>query len=637
MRVKPTLPSLGALRRIASRPAWHHVSAGLFMGASALVLSGNAALALTADELREEVVASMDLPFGLSMIGGVKGADISVSGDGPFEVTIQGGYIAGQALPTLQYSVTEISDDTWRVSGAKFDGPLEFKLDDLPLSINGSGWSGTWSRSQQDYLDGNFVVGGFGLRLGSALEVDFGGFEIISEPFDALTKKQAGEMIMKPFSFLMDGNAEGSDLPADMSQTMKMGETNYRYVLELDGPMGNFAPFQAIADAFVFGPQLGEDAELRKAWLLDLVDSMFADYRSLSGTIKTGEQSQTMSSPEFNAEMTTDTQNAVAEFSNEDGMLSGSIESQSGSTFARLTSDKEALANGELRVGGATSAIKIIDMDLALLEAALVRLIETGNDNPMAVDFKAFEDLIAGLGGLSAEVGVQDVNVMSSAMGPLFTLGALSYGLDAGIPADDLVRSGLSIGLEDLQVPIISAMTGLPASVLPSDVNLGVSLDYPSLSLFATDIGMDRVVQISLSSDDGDEAMETLLPEIAEVVRQNALAFNIDLGVKSQDYDVAITGRMDLEMLAADDPAAEIFPAKAKAHIEVTGFDGLMTRMQQLVAETENPEIQSGISGMLLGLGMARGMARPDGDKLIYDIVLDPAGESTINDIPLPQ
>jgi hypothetical protein len=34
-------------------------------------------------------------------------------------------------------------------------------------------------------------------------------------------------------------------------------------------------------------------------------------------------------------------------------------------------------------------------------------------------------------------------------------------------------------------------------------------------------------------------------------------------------------------------------------------------------------------------LGMARGMARPDGDKLIYDIVLDANG-STINEIPLP-
>lgn len=637
MRVNPNKPCFGPLTRSAFRPAWYLASAGLFMGVSALALSSGAALALTADELREDVVSSMDLPFGLSMIGGVKGAEVSVSGEGPFDVTIQGGSIAGQALPTLHYSVTEISGDTWRISDAKFDGPLEFKVEDLPISIDGSQWNGTWSRSQQDYIDGHFIIGGFGLRLGSAFELDFGGIEIISEPYDALTKKQAGELIMKPFSFLVDGNAEGSDLPADMSQSMEMGEASYRYLVELDGPLGNFAPYQTIADAFVFGPQLGEDAELRKAWLLDLVDVLTSDYRSIKGSVKAGESRQAVTSPDVNMEVVSGAQYGDLSFTNVDGMVNGSMENQADSTVVRVTSEEDPVVNGEALIGSVTSTVAIHDMDMALLEAALVRLVETGYENPMAVDFKAFEDLIAALGGSKLDASVNDVEVTSNAMGPLFTLGALSYALELGIPTDKLVRTGLALGLEDLQTPIVSGMTGLPESVLPNDVKLGVSFDYPALSLFATDIGMDRVVQISLSSDDGDEAMETLMPELAEVIRQNALGINLDLGLKSQDYDVALTGRMDVEVLAEDDPAAAIFPAKATAHIEVTGFDGLMARMQQLVGETENPEIQGGISGMLLGLGMARGMAKPDGDKLIYDIVLDPAGESSINDIPLPQ
>lgn len=637
MRVNPSKSCCGPLTRFVTHPARRFASAGLFMGVSALALSSNAALALTADELREEVAASMELPFGLSMIGGVEGAEVTVSGEGPFDVTIQGGTIAGQALPTLHYSVTEMSGDTWRISDAKFDSPLEFKIDDLPISIDGSQWSGTWSRSKQDYIDGDFVIGGFGLRMGSAFEMDFGGVEIISEPYDAVTNKQAGEMVMKPMRFLIDGNSEGSELPADMAQAMEMGEFSYRYVVEMDGPLGNFAPFQTIADAFVFGPQLGEDSELRKAWLLDLVDVLTADYRSITGSIKTGEQRQSMTSPEFSMDVSTGAQFGDVNFTNVDGMVNGSVESRAEASVIRLASEEDPIANGEALVGGASSTMRIHDMDMALLEAALVRLVETGYENPMAVDFKAFEDLIAALGGLDADFSVNDVVVTSNAMGPLFTLGALSSATELGVSADELVRSGVSVGIKGLKVPIVSGMTGLPESVLPNDLTVGVSLEYPALSLFATDIGMDRVVQISLSSDDGDEAMETLMPELVEVIRQNDLALNIDLGIKSLDYDVSITGRMDVEVLAEDDPAAAIFPAKAKAYIEITGFDGLMARMQQLVGETENPEIQGGISGMLLGLGMARGMARPDGDKLVYDIVLDPAGESTINDIPLPQ
>lgn len=610
-------------------------AAGLCLSVSLLGLLPSAALALTSEELREEVLTSLKLPFGMSMIGGVEGAEVLVSKDAPFEVTMQGGRIGKVALPTLTYSVTEVSDDTWRISGAEFDGPIVFDIAGTPLKISGNKWDGTWSRSRQDYIDGHFVIGGFGLRMGSATEFDFGGLEIISEPYDAVTKQQRGEMVLKPIHFLQDGNAEGSDLPADMSQTMDMSAITYRYSTDLDAPLGSFAPFQAIADALVFNKQIGEDAELRRAWLLDVIDAMIVEYRSFEGVAKGGELVQTLRSPTLNADMKQESQTITFEGVNEDGMISVNSTATAQAMHYTMTSDTEPMLNGALLIERALSGVAVERMDMALLEAALVRLVETGYDNPMAVDFKAFEDVIAALGSFVMTGSVEGVDLSSGAMGPLGKLGALRYGLSLGTAQDELTRSGLSLAIEDFQTPLVAAMTGLPEGIVPSDLSLELSMDYPALALFATSIGMDRVVQISLSSDDGDEAMELLFPEMLSVYRQKPGGINLDLAVKSPDYDIKLSGSLQVEVLSEDDPSFAIFPARATAHIEVTGFDGLMTRMQQLIGETENPEIQGGVSGGLMMLGMARGMARPDGDKLIYDIVLDANG-STINEIPLP-
>ncbi len=610
--------------------------AGLCLGVSALGLAPTSAWALTSEELREEVLASLKLPFGLSMVGGVEGAEVLVTKEAPFEVTIQGGRIGTTRLPTLTYDVTEVSDDVWRIANASFDAPIEIDIDGVPLRIRGSKWDGTWSRSRQDYIDGNFVIGGFGLRVGSAVEFDFGGLEIINEPYDAVTKTQSGEMVLKPIHFLMDGNAEGSDMPADMAQTMDMSAITYRYTTDLDQPLGSFAPFQVIADAMVFNKQIGDDADVRRAWLLDLISALFVEYRSFEGVAKGGEMTQTLRSPEFNMDVSQGSQSVSFEGQNEDGMVSVISKSTAGEMRYTISSDKEALLNGEAIIERALAGVDLENMDVALLEAALLRIVDTGYDNPMAVDFKAFEDVIAALGSLVAYGSIESVEVTSNAMGPLGSLDALRYGIALGTSQDELTRSGLSLAIEGFQTPIVAAMTGLPEGIVPSDASIEFSMDYPALAMFATSIGMDRVVQVSLSSDDGDEAMELLFPELLSVYRQKPGGVNLDLAIKSPDYDVKLSGSMQVEVLSEDDPNFAIFPARATAHIEVTGFDGLMTRLQQLIGETENPEIQGGISGALLGLGMARGMARPEGDMLVYDIVLDPAVGVTVNEVPLP-
>jgi hypothetical protein len=213
----------------------------------------------------------------------------------------------------------------------------------------------------------------------------------------------------------------------------------------------------------------------------------------------------------------------------------------------------------------------------------------------------ALQDII---GGVSIEETVDGLQVEIPGMGGMsmkhFLLG---FGGDA---PDGNLHAWLRLGLDDLASPSLppKVATFLPHHIEIKPTVTGVQMaDLHKLALDATEEGADS---------------DSLQPDIEALFSHGG----INLGLETMTFDLGpakIEGTGQVTALSPDTWHGE-------ARVTATGLDDLTAQART------NPDLQQALPVLI----MLRGLAKPDGKKLVWDIVSD--GPSvTVNGLDLSQ
>jgi hypothetical protein len=224
---------------------------------------------------------------------------------------------------------------------------------------------------------------------------------------------------------------------------------------------------------------------------------------------------------------------------------------------------------------------------------------------PARAQLRLLIDALQGmLAEMSLEESVDGLKVEVAGMGGLSVKHFL-FGFGGEAP-DGRLHTWLHIGLDELASPSVPPKV---AAYLPHHIEIKPSLsgvltaDLHKLALDATDEGADS---------------DSLEPDIAAIFSHGG----VNLGVETLTFDLGpakVDGTGQVTLLSPDTWHGE-------AHLTATGFDDLTTQART------NPDLQQALPFLV----MLRGVAKPDGKKLVWDIVSD--GPSvTVNGLDLSQ
>ena len=162
-----------------------------------------------------------------------------------------------------------------------------------------------------------------------------------------------------------------------------------------------------------------------------------------------------------------------------------------------------------------------------------------------------------------------------------------------GEAPDGRLHAWIDIGLDELASPSLPPKV---AAYLPHHVEIKPSLsgvltaDLHKLALDATEEGADS---------------DSLGPDIAAIFSHGG----VNLGLETLSFDLGpakVDGTGHVTALSPDTWHGE-------AHLIATGFDDLVTQARS------NPDLQQALPVLI----MLRGMAKPDGKRLVWDVVSD--------------
>ena len=187
------------------------------------------------------------------------------------------------------------------------------------------------------------------------------------------------------------------------------------------------------------------------------------------------------------------------------------------------------------------------------------------------------------------EETVDGLQVEIAGMGGL-SIRHLLLGFGGDAPGERL-HAWVELGVDELASPSLPPKV---ATYLPHHVELKPSLsgipiaDLHKLAMDATEMGADS---------------STLAPDIAAIFSHGGA----ELGIETLSFDlgpakVAGTGRITITSPGA---------WHGEAHLAATGFDELATQARA------NPDLQQALPALI----MLRGLAKPDGERLVWDIV----------------
>jgi hypothetical protein len=222
-----------------------------------------------------------------------------------------------------------------------------------------------------------------------------------------------------------------------------------------------------------------------------------------------------------------------------------------------------------------------------LIQARL--LVEALQDILVAVDFAdTFDGVqveVAGLGGASIK--------------------RFSLGLGGAAP-DGRLHTWIDVSLDDLASPSLPPTL---AALLPRHVQI-----KPSLSgVLTTDL--HKLMLDAIAENTG---RDQLAPDIEAIFSHGG----VDVGVESLGFDLGPAKVAGIGHVAVLSPGTW----HGEAHLVATGFDELSARAQA------NPDL----ARVLPVLIMLRGLAKPEGDHLVWDVVSD-GPRLTVNGLELSE
>ena len=210
----------------------------------------------------------------------------------------------------------------------------------------------------------------------------------------------------------------------------------------------------------------------------------------------------------------------------------------------------------------------------------------------------ALHDLV---GSVSLEETMDGVQIEIAGMGGL-TIKHLLFGFGGEAP-DGKLRAWIDIGVDGLDSPTLPPKI---AAYLPRHFEI-----KPSLSGVQT----ADILKLAADATDGSPDESRLAPDLSAVLSNGA-----SLGVETLAFDLGpakFSGTGHAVMLSPDSWRGE-------SRITATGLDKLVTEAQG------NPDMAQAVPILI----MARGLAKPDGDHLVWDVVSDD-GKLTINGMDL--
>jgi len=204
----------------------------------------------------------------------------------------------------------------------------------------------------------------------------------------------------------------------------------------------------------------------------------------------------------------------------------------------------------------------------------------------------------------SLEETVDGLQVEIAGMGGL-SMRHLLFGFGGEAP-DGRLHAWVDIGLDELASPSLPSKV---AAYLPHHVEI-----KPSLSgVLTADL---RKLALDATEENADS--DSLAPDIAVMFSHGG----INLGVETLSFDLGpakIEGTGHVTALSPDTWHGE-------AHLVAAGFDELTTQART------NPDLQQALPALI----MLRGLAKPDGKRLVWDIVSD-GPNVTVNGLDLSQ
>jgi hypothetical protein len=181
----------------------------------------------------------------------------------------------------------------------------------------------------------------------------------------------------------------------------------------------------------------------------------------------------------------------------------------------------------------------------------------------------------------------------------------LHLGFDSATP-DGTLATSLQVGVDGLALPALSPTA---ASLAPKHVQLGVSL---------AGLSADALNNLALAALAPGANANTLAPQIDALFADPGKTGAPRIGIDTLGFDLGpaqIEGHGSVVAISQSD-------VRGTARIAITGFDALTDRIG------EDPQLQQALPFLIL----ARGLARNEGNALIWDIVFTPTG-LTVNGV----
>jgi len=269
--------------------------------------------------------------------------------------------------------------------------------------------------------------------------------------------------------------------------------------------------------------------------------------------------------------------------------IDGLNPSQLGPAIAALVNLSAAMPHPRRGQGGTEKSVGLPDLPPQGL-AALHQLVAAlpGIATSLRIDetLKGVQFEIAGVGGAAID--------------------RVRLGFGGEAPAG-LIRAWFDIGLQGLSI------RGLPdaqTALVPRMVSFRPSVSGVPVA------ALNRL--LAALTEPGHPAVALLEPEIAALFAQGSLTVGIEALVVAIG-PAEFTGAGSLLLLSPTE-------REAQACIAATGFDALVEQVRA------DPRLTRALPLLIL----ARGLAKADGDRLVWTIAIDRSGKTTVNGVGLP-
>jgi hypothetical protein len=216
----------------------------------------------------------------------------------------------------------------------------------------------------------------------------------------------------------------------------------------------------------------------------------------------------------------------------------------------------------------------------------------------------AVESLQDMLSSVRLEETLDGVRVEMAGVGGL-SINRIQLGM-GGESTDGRLHAWIDLAVDDVASPSLSPKF---AAYLPRHLEI-----KPTLSGVPT----TELHKLALDATDQDAADDHFAPDLAAIFSHGG----VELGLEALSFDLGAAKVEGTGTITVTSPGAW----HGKAHVAAAGLDELMAQAQT------NPDLQSALPTLI----MLRGLAKQEGDRLVWDVVSDGTA-TTVNGIDLKQ